>query len=32
MLRWGEPTALIDLVWVVAYYAIFVIGWKMAFA
>lgn len=29
-LRWGTPTALVDLVWIIAYFAIFIIGWKLA--
>ena len=29
-LRWGTPTTLADLVWVAAYFAIFIIGWKAA--
>jgi membrane associated rhomboid family serine protease len=29
-LRWGTPTTIADLVWVAAYFAIFIIGWKAA--
>ena len=30
MLRWGTPTTLKDIVWIVAYFAIFAIGWALA--
>ena len=29
-LRWGAPTAMTDIFWVIAYYALFVIGWTLA--
>ena len=29
-LRWGTPTTLADLFWVVAYFALFAVGWKFA--
>lgn len=30
MLRWGAPTTMIDLVWVVLYFGIFALGWNLA--
>ena len=32
MLRWGTPTAPKDIVWIIAYFAIFIMGWKLALA
>ena len=29
-LRWGAPTAITDIFWVLAYYALFAIGWALA--
>ena len=29
-LRWGAPVAASDIFWVIAYYAIFIIGWAFA--
>ena len=29
-LRWGAPTAITDIFWAIAYYALFVIGWTLA--
>ena len=29
-LRWGAPTAVTDIFWVLAYYALFAIGWALA--
>lgn len=30
MLRWGAPTTVTDLAWVVLYFGIFALGWKLA--
>ena len=30
-LRWGAPTEATDIFWILAYYALFAIGWALAF-
>ena len=30
-LRWGAPTVAADILWIAAYYALFIIGWVLAF-
>ena len=29
-LRWGAPTEVTDIFWILAYYALFAIGWALA--